>query len=165
MNTNLQNRFRQMMPKNEITEALVKFKKVFYTIAIFTACINILMLVPSFYMLEVYDRVLASRNETTLYMLSFMVVGFFALISVLEYIRSMVVIRIGAKMDSFLNNRVYTAAFEQNLRSTGVNAGQALNDLTTIRQLGFGKSDMLRELFFDIFQNLLKTIGLRMAFS
>lgn len=135
-----------MLPKNEITEALVKFKKVFYTIAIFTACINILMLVPSIYMLEVYDRVLASRNETTLYMLSLMVLGLFALISVLEYIRSMVVIRIGAKMDSFLNARVYTAAFEQNLRSTGVNAGQALNDLTTIRQFVTGNGMFA---FFD----------------
>ena len=124
----------------------MKFKKVFYTIAAFTACVNILMLVPSIYMLEVYDRVLASRNETTLYMLSVMVLGLFALISVLEYIRSMVVIRIGAKMDSFLNNRVYTAAFEQNLRSTGVNAGQALNDLTTIRQFVTGNGMFA---FFD----------------
>ena len=146
MSANLQNRFRQMIPKNEITEALTKFKKVFYTIAFFTACINILMLVPSIYMLEVYDRVLASRNETTLYMLSLMVLGFFALISVMEYIRSMVVIRIGAKMDTFLNNRVYTAAFEQNLRSTGVNAGQALNDLTTIRQFVTGNGMFA---FFD----------------
>lgn len=142
----MQNRFRQMMPKNEITEALVKFKRIFYTIAIFTACINILMLVPSIYMLEVYDRVLVSRNETTLYVLSFMTLGLFALISVLEYIRSMVVIRIGAKMDTFLNNRVYTAAFEQNLRSTGVNAGQALNDLTTIRQFVTGNGMFA---FFD----------------
>ena len=111
----MRNRIRQLMPTNEITEALLKFKQVFYTIAIFTACINILMLVPSIYMLEVYDRVLVSRNETTLYVLSFMTVGLFALMAVLEYIRSMVVIRIGAKMDTFLNNRVYTAAFEQNL--------------------------------------------------
>jgi ATP-binding cassette subfamily C exporter for protease/lipase len=134
------------MPSNEITEALVKFKQVFYTIAIFTACINILMLVPSIYMLEVYDRVLVSRNETTLYVLSFMVLGLFALISVLEYIRSMVVIRIGAKMDTFLNNRVYTAAFEQNLGGMGVNAGQALNDLTTIRQFVTGNGMFA---FFD----------------
>jgi ATP-binding cassette subfamily C exporter for protease/lipase len=134
------------MPTNEITEALLKFKQVFYTIAIFTACINILMLVPSIYMLEVYDRVLVSRNETTLYVLTFMTLGLFALISILEYIRSMVVIRIGAKMDSFLNNRVYTAAFEQNLGGMGVNAGQALNDLTTIRQFVTGNGMFA---FFD----------------
>ena len=142
----MRNRIRQLMPTNEITEALLKFKQVFYTIAIFTACINILMLVPSIYMLEVYDRVLVSRNETTLYVLTFMTLGLFALISILEYIRSMVVIRIGAKMDSFLNNRVYTAAFEQNLGGMGVNAGQALNDLTTIRQFVTGNGMFA---FFD----------------
>ena len=142
----MRNRIRQLMPSNEITEALVKFKQVFYTIAIFTACVNILMLVPSIYMLEVYDRVLVSRSEATLYVLTFMVLGLFALISVLEYIRSMVVIRIGAKMDTFLNNRVYTAAFEQNLRGMGVNAGQALNDLTTIRQFVTGNGMFA---FFD----------------
>lgn len=142
----MQNRFRQAIPKNEITEALLKFKHVFYTVAVFTAVINILMLVPSIYMLEVYDRVLVSRNETTLYVLTFMCVALFALIAVLEYIRSMVVIRVGAKMDTFLNNRVFTAAFEQNLRSVGVNAGQALNDLTTIRQFVTGNGMFA---FFD----------------
>lgn len=142
----MRNKIRQLMPTNEITEALIKFKRVFYTIAIFTACINILMLVPSIYMLEVYDRVLVSRNETTLIMLSLITLGLFALISVLEYIRSMVVIRIGAKMDAFLNTRVYTAAFEQNLNYAGVNAGQALNDLTTIRQFVTGNGMFA---FFD----------------
>ncbi len=142
----MQNRFRQAIPKNEITEALLKFKHIFYTIGIFTAVINILMLVPSIYMLEVYDRVLVSRNETTLYVLTFMALGLLGLIAVLEYIRSMVVIRIGAKMDSYLNNRVYTAAFEQNLRDVGVNAGQALNDLTTIRQFVTGNGMFA---FFD----------------
>ncbi len=142
----MQNRFRQAIPKNEITEALLKFKHVFYTVAVFTAVINILMLVPSIYMLEVYDRVLVSRNETTLYVLTFMCVALFALIAILEYIRSMVVIRVGAKMDTFLNNRVFTAAFEQNLRSVGVNAGQALNDLTTIRQFVTGNGMFA---FFD----------------
>ena len=142
----LQNRFKRVIPKNEITEALLKFKRVFYTIAAFTAVINLLMLVPSIYMLEVYDRVLASRNEYTLYALSILTVALFALMGFLEYIRSMVVIRIGAKMDSFLNTRVYTAAFEQNLKSSGINAGQALNDLTTIRQFVTGNGMFA---FFD----------------
>ena len=134
------------MPSNEITDALLKFKRVFLAIGIFTAVINMLMLVPSLYMMEVYDRVLGSRNEYTLYMLSLMALGLYALISGLEYIRSMVVIRIGVKMDSYLNARVYTAAFEQNLGSVGINAGQALNDLTTIRQFVTGNGVFA---FFD----------------
>jgi ATP-binding cassette, subfamily C, bacterial exporter for protease/lipase len=138
MKPNVQSRFSTMIPKNEITEALLRFKKAFHSIGVFTACINLLMLVPSIYMMQVYDRVLASRNDFTLLMLSIMALGLYALISVLEQIRSMVVIRIGGKMDTFLNQRVYTAAFEQNLKSSGVNAGQALNDLTTIRQFVTG---------------------------
>ena len=146
MRPNLQNRMRQMIPQNEITDALLKFKKTFHSIGAFTACINILMLVPSIYMMQVYDRVLASRNEFTLLMLTVMALGLYALISVLEQIRSMVVIRIGAKMDAYLNQRVYTAAFEQNLKRSGINAGQALNDLTTIRQFVTGNGMFA---FFD----------------
>lgn len=138
MKTNFQARMRKAIPQSEIMEALLKFKKTFHSIGAFTACVNLLMLVPSIYMMQVYDRVLASHNEFTLYMLSLMVLGLYALISVMEQIRSMVVIRIGAKLDAFLNKRIYTAAFEQNLKQSGVNAGQALNDLTTIRQFVTG---------------------------
>ena len=137
---------RNSLPQNEITEALLQFKKAFRSIGIFTAIINLLMLVPSIYMMQVYDRVLASRNDFTLYMLSFIALGLFGLISALEHIRSMIVIKIGAKIDAFLNQRIYTAAFEQNLRGAGENAGQALNDLTTIRQFVTG-SGMFA--FFD----------------
>ena len=137
---------RNNIPKNEITEALLQFKKAFRSIGIFTAIINLLMLVPSIYMMQVYDRVLASRNDFTLFMLSFIALGLYGLISALEHVRSMIVIRIGAKIDAFLNQRIYTAAFEQNLRGAGVNAGQALNDLTTIRQFVTG-SGMFA--FFD----------------
>lgn len=129
---------KHLLPKNEITEAVMEFKKVFITVGVFSAVINLLMLVPSFYMLEVYDRVLASRNEFTLLMLTIMMLGLYVLISVLEHIRSMVVIRVGGRLDDFLNNRVYTAAFEHNLKKSGVNAGQALNDLTVIRQFVTG---------------------------
>ena len=93
-----------------------------------------MMLVPSLYMLQVYDRVLASGNQTTLLMLTLMVVGAFILMHGLELIRSFLMIRVGAQLDLKLNQRVYTASFEQNLKRAGGNAGQALNDLTTVRQ-------------------------------
>lgn len=134
----LQGMPKHLLPKNEITEALMEFKQIFVKIGLFSAAINLLMLVPSIYMLEVYDRVLTSRNESTLLMLTLMILGLYGLTSAIEHIRSMVVIRVGARLDSFLNNRVYTAAFEQNLKKSGVNAGQALNDLTTIRQFVTG---------------------------
>src|SRR3546814_2349610 len=92
------------------------------------------MLGPSIYRLQVYDRGLLSQNETTLWMLSLMVVGFFVLIGLLEMVRSFVVIRIGSQLERRFNLQVYKAAFERNLRQGEGNAGQSLGDLTHIRQ-------------------------------
>jgi ATP-binding cassette, subfamily C, bacterial exporter for protease/lipase len=121
--------------KNEIEQVLLTFKSTFWTVGTFSAISNLLMLVPSLYMLQVYDRVLQSRNELTLGMLTLLMLGAYLLLAGLELIRSFVLVRVGAKFDMTLNKRVYTAAFEQNLkRTTGANAGQALSDLTNLRQ-------------------------------
>ncbi len=127
-------------PKNEIDVAIASFRSTFYTVGVFSAISNLLMLVPSIYMLQVYDRVLASRNEVTLLMLTIMMLGAFLLMSALEMVRSFVLVRVGARFDMTLNKRVYTAAFEQNLKRAGGNAGQALSDLTTIRQFLTGNA-------------------------
>ncbi len=126
--------------KNEIQQTLLGFKRTFYTVGTFSAISNLLMLVPSLYMLQVYDRVLGSRNEITLLMLTLMMLGAYAFMSGLELIRSFVLIRVGAKFDMQLNKRVYTAAFEQNLKSGANVAGQSLQDLTTIRQFLTGNA-------------------------
>lgn len=126
------------LPTNEIVQALLGYRRVFRTVGVFSMLINLLMLVPSLYMLQVYDRVLPSRNGITLLMLTLMMLGMFALMSALEYVRSFVVIRVGGKIDMHLNSRVYTAAFETNLKQSGVAASQPLNDLTTIRQFVTG---------------------------
>ena len=128
------------LPNNEIGQALAGFRGAFRSVGVFSAIINLLMLVPSLYMLQVYDRVLSSRNETTLIMLTVMVLGTYMLMNGLEFVRSFVLIRVGAQLDMKLNKRVYTASFEQNLKKSGGNAGQALQDLTTIRQFLTGNS-------------------------
>ncbi|MAX50828.1 MAG: type I secretion system permease/ATPase [Methylophaga sp.] len=126
--------------RNEIAESLLAFKSVFITVGVFSAILNILMLTPSLYMLQVYDRVLTSRNESTLLMLTVMVVGAYLVLGGLEFVRSFVLIRVSAKLDMMLNKRVYTAAFEQSLKRAGVNAGQFLQDLTSIRQFMSGNA-------------------------
>ena len=127
-------------PKNEIAQVLISFKKTFVTIGVFSAITNLLMLVPSVYMLQVYDRVLASRSELTLLMLTIMMLGAYLLMCALELVRSFVLVRVGARFDLALNKRVYTAAFEQNLKRAGGNAGQSLQDLTNIRQFLTGNA-------------------------
>jgi ATP-binding cassette subfamily C exporter for protease/lipase len=122
----------------EIRAALSDCKSAFRTVASFSAIINLLLLVPSLYMLQVYDRVLASRNQTTLLMLTVMVLGAFLVMAALEYARSSILIRIGNRIDMRLNRRIYAAAFEQSLQGKASNAGQSLQDLTNMRQFVTG---------------------------
>lgn len=135
------------IPQNEIMQTLLDFKGAFRSVAVFSAIINLLMLVPSLYMLQVYDRVLGSSNETTLLMLTLMMLAAYLCLSVLEMVRSFVLVRVGARLDMKMNKRVYTAAFEQNLKKAGGNAGQALQDLTVIRQFLTGNGIFA---FFDV---------------
>jgi len=127
-------------PRDEIVQALLGFKKAFRSVGVFSMIINLLMLTGPLYMLQVYDRVLSSRNTYTLLMITIIVVGAYIFLSALEYIRSQVVIRVGSRLDLHMNRRVYTAAFEQNLKNGNGNAGQALSDLTTIRQFVTGNA-------------------------
>jgi ATP-binding cassette, subfamily C, bacterial exporter for protease/lipase len=119
---------------NEMVLVLASFKSVFITVGMFSAIINLLMLAPSLYMLQVYDRVLTSRNQTTLLMLTVMMLGAYLVIAALEYVRSFILIRLGARLDMALNKRIYTAAFEQNLKGVTGNPSQALQDLANVRQ-------------------------------
>ncbi|MEK9495406.1 type I secretion system permease/ATPase [Photorhabdus sp. P32] len=129
-----------LLPKDEITDVIRARSRVFWAIGLFTAFINLLMLVPSVYMLQVYDRVLPSGNEITLLMLTLITLGMFTMMGMLEYIRSMIVIRIGSQLDMKLNNRVYTASYESNLKNGTTDAGQMLNDLANIRQFLTGNA-------------------------
>jgi len=126
--------------RTELGEALYRFRKTFYSLAAFSCVINILGLTPALYMLQVYDRVLASNNETTLLMLTLLVVGLYALSGMLEFARSSVLIRVGNRFDMMLNQRVFTAAFERNLRKLGGNPSQAIHDLTNLRQFLTGNA-------------------------
>lgn len=124
---------------NEVAHALASFRDAFRTVAIFSALINLMVLAPSLYMLQVYDRVLSSGNKTTLLMLTLLLLGIFFLIGGLEWIRSLILVRVGAQLDEKLNPRIYTASFEQTLHQGSSTAGGALHDLTTVRQFVTGQ--------------------------
>jgi len=125
---------------SEIKQILLGFRKSFLTVGAFSAITNLLMLAPSLYMLQVYDRVLSSRNETTLWMLTMIMLGAYFLMSALELVRTFMLVRVGAHFDMQLNRRIYSAAFQQNLKQSGANAGQALQDLTNLRQFMTGNA-------------------------
>ena len=134
-------------PRSELAETLFSLRRTFYALAAFSGVINLLMLTPAVYMLQVYDRALVSSNVTTLLMLTLLVVGLYILLGMLEMVRSSVLIRVGNRLDMMLNQRVFTAAFERNLRRAGGNPSQALQDLSQVRQFLTGNGLFA---FFDV---------------
>ncbi|MEG2039709.1 MAG: type I secretion system permease/ATPase [Hafnia sp.] len=135
------------LKKNEILDFIRSKKRTFIAVGTFTALINILMLTPSIYMLQVYDRALPSHNEITLLMLTIIAMGMFVFMGVLDYVRSMVAIRVSNQLDKSLHSRVYTAAFRNNLKKNKADAGQTVQDLSTVRQFLTGSSLFA---FFDL---------------
>lgn len=133
--------------QKELQEALSGTKRVFILLLIFSCVINMLMLAPAVYMLQVYDRVLASQNTTTLLMLTLLIVGIYILISLIESARAKVMIRLGNRLELQLNQRVFTAAFKKKLSTGEHNPAQALTELAQIRQFISGNSLFA---FFDI---------------
>lgn len=133
--------------QSELAQVLVSFKRAFRTVGIFSAVINLLMLTPAIYMLQLYDSVLSSRNHMTLVMLTLIMLGAYIFMGALEFVRSFILIRVGAQFDMKLNRRIYTAAFEQNLKNSSSSAGQALQDLTNLRQFLTGNAPFA---FFDM---------------
>lgn len=133
-------------PQREIDGILLGFRQAFLRVGAFSFVINMLMLMPAIYMLQIYDRVLISRSGTTLVLLTVIAVVLFVLMSILEYVRSGILVRVGNQLDVALSNRVFTAAFERNLQRQGGNPAQALGDLTALRQFLTGSGIFA---FFD----------------
>jgi ATP-binding cassette subfamily C exporter for protease/lipase len=121
-------------PQQEIDSVLLGFRKAFLQVGAFSCVINLLMLIPTLYMLQVYDRVLVSRNTATLVMLTLMTLGLYVLMCLLELVRSRVLVRVGTRLDLLLANRVFGAAFERALQSQAGSPAKALSDLTEMRQ-------------------------------
>lgn len=124
--------------KSELAEVLGKSRGAFIGAGVFSFFINILMLVSPLYMLQIYDRVLASRNETTLWVLTFIAVGLIIVYAALETLRSRILVRISGQMDNLLNARVFTALFKQSVRGAGGSA-QALRDMDSLRDFLTGQ--------------------------
>ena len=122
------------LPPDELKLALRQLRNAFVTVAIFSGFLNLMMLAPSLYMMQVYDRVLSSRNETTLVVLTVLILGAYLFMGALETIRSWVLIRVGARLDDALGLRVLGATFERVLRQPGNSTSQPLADLATLRQ-------------------------------
>ena len=121
-------------PPSELSLALQPLMPVIKRAIGFSAVISLLMLAPTIYMMDVYDRVVNSRSVMTLAMLTIMVTAAYAMMELLEKIRSTMLRSAGIELDQALSERVYSAMFQGFLRRQVGGSTQALNDLKVVRE-------------------------------
>lgn len=99
---------------------------------IFSVFANLLMLTGPLFMLQVYDRVLASRSEETLVALSGLVMILYLFYGLLEFARGRVMVHVGARIQTSLSDAVFRAVIDHaaNRRDT---ARDSLGDLDALR--------------------------------
>ena len=129
---------KQKTKNSELKEVILASKKSFLAAGFFSLFINLLMLVPTLYMLQLYGRVVTSRSEGTLIMLTSIVVVLFITMAMLEIIRSRILVKIGNKIDASLNKRIFNTLFELANKHPGKASSMPLSDLTQVRQFMTG---------------------------
>jgi PrtD family type I secretion system ABC transporter len=103
-------------------------------IAVFSGAINLLMLSGSLYMLQVYDRVIPSRNVATLFGLSLMVLFAYLMQGYFEALRVRMLCRVATLFDVGLQESIHTALATLPLRGEKSTAmQQPLRDLDQVR--------------------------------
>ena len=120
--------------ESELKQTLFESKKTILMAGFFSMFINLLMLVPPLYMLQLYDRVLTSRSESTLYMLTLIVVILFITMGLLEVVRSRMLIKFGNKFANILSNRVFESTFELANKKPEAASSRLMGDLMQLRQ-------------------------------
>tara|TARA_B110000503_G_C7172753_1_gene425203 strand:- start:9954 stop:11678 length:1725 start_codon:yes stop_codon:yes gene_type:complete len=119
---------------SELREAISSLRPFFVRASWFSICSCLLVLAPSGYMLEVYERVVNSRSHITLAMLTLVVLGAYVLMEILEWARAEILLEASAKLDNRLRNRVFGAIFEANLKRIPGGSVQPLNDFRVVRE-------------------------------
>jgi ATP-binding cassette subfamily C exporter for protease/lipase len=125
---------KSIKEKSPLREALVALIPSVNKTFFFSLFVNVLVLAPSAYMMEVYDRVVNSRSHTTLLMLTILVVFIYLLLEALEWVRRQVMHDAGMELDKELRAQVFGAVFSARLLNLPVAGAQALRDLKTIRE-------------------------------
>ena len=108
-------------------------RRLFGFVFLFSAAMSILSLTTSFYMLEVYDRVLTSRSMETLFLLTVIAVVAICVFAAIDSLRSRLLMRAGMRTAAILSPVVLRAMVASSARNANVDARQGLRDIDTVR--------------------------------
>lgn len=120
--------------RDELRSVRNKSAVLFVFVAIFSTCVNALMLTGPVYMLQVYDRVLSSRSEATLVALTVLIAFLFLMMGILDFTRGRIMARVGARFQNDLDHRVFDAAMRKAAVAPDERTQTALKDLESIQK-------------------------------
>ena len=119
----------------ELAESFRSIRRYFVFAAIFSSAVNLLMLVPVIYMLQVYDRVISTGSMSTLGSLTLLIVFLLMAMGGFEWVRSMILISASNRIEINLRERIHDAMFRHAMIHGGAaRSDLALRDLTGLRQ-------------------------------
>ena len=121
-------------PSKPLRAALGSLKREVIWVAIFGCFTNVLMLTPTLYMMQVFDRVMLSANIDTLLALTALAVVLFAAMGFADWLRSRLLVRVGLRFDAMMQEDVFRASFASSMAGGKRVGTQPLNDLAMIRQ-------------------------------
>ena len=125
---------------------LSKCKMFFVYAGVFSLCLNVLMLASPIYIMQLFDRVFGSRSNETLLVLTLMALVAMVVMSLLEMVRSQLLVRIGAALDRILSPQVLEEVLRAAVRPSGESNPFALRDVNTLRTFVTGQGI---KAFFD----------------
>lgn len=113
---------------------LAPLKMDILNVALLSLIANLLMLAPTIYMLQLYDRVMLSKNELTLLTVTLLIAALIVAMAIAEWLRSIITIKAGVKFDQSINATLFNLTFERLFTAKNANTQESIQDLTNIRQ-------------------------------
>ena len=129
-----------MKPNKLFSQLARTYKQELLLALVFSSVANIMMLVPTLYMLQIYDRVMISKSEITLVVVSIISFGLMLSMGFAEWARSKVLIAAGVNLELTLSQRLFRVSFLNRLKQTQKSTLQPFNDLAQLRQTLTGQS-------------------------
>lgn len=121
-------------PQVFLVAVLSSLKRAFVGIGLTSAVVNVLALTGSFFMLQVYDRVIPGHSLATLVGLGIIAATLYGFQGVLEFIRSMLLVRVGVSVDERFGAAVYESLILLPSRMQTPGDGlQSVRDLDVVR--------------------------------
>jgi ATP-binding cassette subfamily C exporter for protease/lipase len=97
---------------DELSRTLWDLRYEFLVVGLFSLVANLLMLTPTIYMLQVFDRVMLSQSMGTLTSVSVITLYLFGVLTFAEWSRSKLLVRSGVRLDGLLSKRLFHASYE-----------------------------------------------------